>query len=63
MPNVETVSVLITDIVGSTDVASRIGPVAADALREEHFGALRRAIQASRGEEVKTTGDGLSRNT
>jgi class 3 adenylate cyclase len=59
MPAVETLSVLITDLVGSTGLAARVGPVAADELREEHFGLLREAIGACSGEEVKTTGDGL----
>jgi class 3 adenylate cyclase len=59
MPDVETVSILITDLVGSTDVASRIGPVAADELRQDHFARLRAAIEVCNGEEVKTTGDGL----
>ena len=59
MPAVETLSVLITDLVGSTGLAARLGPVAADELREEHFGLLREAIGACSGEEVKTTGDGL----
>jgi class 3 adenylate cyclase len=59
MPAVETLSVLITDLVDSTGLASRLGPVAADELREEHFRLLREAIAACSGEEVKTTGDGL----
>src|SRR5919201_2902598 len=59
MADVETVSVLVTDLVGSTSLASRVGPVEADALRQEHFGLLRQAIAACDGEEVKTTGDGL----
>ena len=59
MPDVETVSVLITDLVGSTDVASRVGPIAADELRKDHFAQLREAIDACNGDEVKTTGDGL----
>jgi class 3 adenylate cyclase len=59
MPAVETLSVLITDLVDSTGMASRVGPVAADDLREEHFRLLREAIDACGGEEIKTTGDGL----
>ena len=38
---------------------SRIGPVAADALRREHFQILRAAADATGGHEVKTMGDGL----
>ena len=55
----ETVTVVITDLVGSTGLASRLGPVAADELRHEHFGVLREAVADSCGEEVKSTGDGL----
>jgi class 3 adenylate cyclase len=59
MQVVETVSVVVTDLVGSTRMESRIGPVAADALREEHFLVLRAALEAAGGDEVKTMGDGL----
>jgi class 3 adenylate cyclase len=59
VPSVETVTVLITDLVGSTGLASRLGHAAADDLRREHFGALREAVQACGGREVKNTGDGL----
>lgn len=53
-----TVSVLFTDLVGSTELMSRVGPERADDLRRQHFGALRSAI-AGRGREVKNLGDGL----
>ena len=59
MPSVETVTILITDLVGSTGLESRVGPVVADELRREHFGVLREAIAEGDGEEVKNTGDGL----
>jgi class 3 adenylate cyclase/tetratricopeptide (TPR) repeat protein len=54
-----TVSVLFTDLVGSTRLAERLGLDAADALRRDHFAALRDAISAHGGTEVKTLGDGL----
>jgi class 3 adenylate cyclase len=57
--SVDTVTVLITDLVGSTALGSRVGPTVADALRREHFGVLREAIEASQGREVKNLGDGL----
>ncbi len=59
MASVETVSVLITDLVGSTGLGARVGPAAADQLRREFFAAQREAIEDSGGREVKNTGDGL----
>jgi class 3 adenylate cyclase/tetratricopeptide (TPR) repeat protein len=55
----ETVSVLMTDLVGSTAMAARVGPAAAEHLRSEHFALLRRALERSGGREVKNLGDGL----
>ncbi len=55
----ETVSVLMTDLVGSTAIADRVGPEAAEDLRTEHFGLLRGALQRTGGREVKNLGDGL----
>lgn len=59
MGPVETVTVLFTDLVGSTGMASRIGPAAAEEVRREHFRILREAIDALGGDEVKSLGDGL----
>jgi class 3 adenylate cyclase/tetratricopeptide (TPR) repeat protein len=56
---VETVTILITDLVGSTQLESRVGPIVAEELREEHFGLLREAVSEAGGREVKNTGDGL----
>lgn len=56
---VATVAVLFTDLVDSTATAERLGPVAADQQRRDHFSTLRRALDAHGGTEVKTTGDGL----
>lgn len=55
MSATETVSVLMTDLVGSTAMADRVGPEAAEGLRLEHFGLLRgplvrRRLSALRGE-------------
>jgi class 3 adenylate cyclase/tetratricopeptide (TPR) repeat protein len=55
----ETVTVLFTDVVGSTELLSRVGEVAAEELRREHFGLLRTAIDEAGGREVKNLGDGL----
>jgi class 3 adenylate cyclase len=59
MGSVETVTVLLTDLVGSTELASRIGPERAEELRVEHFRLLREAIAASSGREMKNLGDRL----
>jgi class 3 adenylate cyclase/tetratricopeptide (TPR) repeat protein len=55
----QTVSLVFTDLVGSTAHATRLGPEDADALRREHFGILRDAIVHCGGEEVKNLGDGV----
>jgi class 3 adenylate cyclase len=57
--SVELATILLTDLVGSTRLATSVGPVRADELREEHFGLLRQAITSSGGQEVKNVGDGL----
>src|SRR4051812_35010451 len=59
MGGLETVTVLFTDLVGSTSMAARVGPAAADELRSEYFAALREAIVGTGGREVKNTGDGV----
>ena len=55
----EMVAVLMTDLVGSTAMAHRVGPEAAEELRQEHFGLLREALERNGGREVKNLGDGL----
>jgi class 3 adenylate cyclase len=57
--SVELATILLTDLVGSTRLATAVGPAHADRLREEHFGVLRHAIGSCGGREVKNTGDGL----
>ncbi len=54
-----TVSVVFTDLVGSTALLSRVGEEHAEVLRREHFALLREAIAAHGGREVKNVGDGL----
>lgn len=53
------VTILFTDLVGSTELASDLGDVAADDLRRQHFVDLREAIAATGGTEVKTIGDAV----
>ena len=55
----ENVTVLFTDLVGSTQLASSLTPEAGDELRRSHFRILRKAIAAYGGTEVKNLGDGL----
>jgi len=54
-----TVGVVFTDLVGSTALASSLGPAGAERLRQAHFAALRAALSATGGVEVKNLGDGL----
>ena len=53
-----TVTVLFTDLVGSTERLTRLGEQA-DTVRRSHFSALRGAVTAHGGEEVKNLGDGI----
>jgi class 3 adenylate cyclase/tetratricopeptide (TPR) repeat protein len=55
----ETITVLFTDLVGSTEISYAISPDAADELLRTHFSVLRRAIAGSGGVEVKGLGDGV----
>jgi class 3 adenylate cyclase len=59
MAETQQVTVVFTDLVGSTELASRLDPDVADELRETHFALLRGAIGANGGTEVKNLGDGL----
>ena len=56
---IETVTVVFTDLVGSTALLSEVGEEAAEALRREHFGLLRASMGPVGGREVKNLGDGL----
>ncbi len=53
------VTIMFTDLVGSTALFERHGDEAADVLRRDHFAALRRAAADHDGREIKSTGDGL----
>ena len=54
-----TATFVFTDLVDSTATAARLGPEAAEDLRQTHFRLLRGAVVASGGTEVKNLGDGL----
>src|SRR5579864_1298566 len=55
----EMIAVVFTDLVGSTELMSRLGEAAADEVRREHFALLRAAVAEHGGREVKNLGDGL----
>ena len=55
----ENITVLFTDIVGSTKLASSLYPDDADEVRRGHFSILRQAVAEANGIEVKNLGDGL----
>lgn len=50
---------MFTDLVGSTELLGRLGPVAGEELRRAHFRILRTAVASHRGREVKNVGDGV----
>ena len=52
-------TVLFTDIVGSTDLASQLGDRAWRGKLEQFYATSRSQLQANRGLEVNTTGDGM----
>lgn len=55
----KTVTVLMTDLVGSTAQAERLGRDEALALSNQHLAALRDSLAVHRAAEVKSTGDGV----
>jgi class 3 adenylate cyclase len=59
MAGADLVTILFTDLVGSTATLARLGEEAAEELRQAHFAILREAIAQSAGREVKNLGDGL----
>jgi class 3 adenylate cyclase len=54
-----TVVICFTDIVGSTELLTRLGDERFDDLRRVHFDLLERQVEAHGGEVVKSLGDGL----
>lgn len=59
MASLATVSVLFCDLVGSTDLLSRVGDLVADDVRRACFTAWRAVVAEHHGVEVKSQGDGL----
>lgn len=54
-----TVTLLFTDLVGSTELLEELGDEEAERLRRIHFGLLRDVALSHAGHEVKNLGDGL----
>ena len=52
-------TILFTDLAGSTSILQSVGQAAFMVLLTEHDLIIRRALVASRGREVKHTGDGI----
>lgn len=53
-----TVTLLFTDLVGSTERFEQIGDDKAERLRRTHFRLVRDAVARHGGHEVKNRGDG-----
>jgi hypothetical protein len=54
-----TVTLVFTDLVGSTAIGTSLHPDDTERLRQTHFAILRDAVVATGGNEVKNLGDGL----
>ncbi len=59
MSQARIVTLLFTDLVGSTELYDRLGDESAEGLRRAHFRLLREALTERGGHEVKSVGDGL----
>jgi class 3 adenylate cyclase len=55
----EHVTILFSDMVGSTQLSLSLDPDEADQVRRRHFSILRQAVASTDGIEVKNLGDGL----
>lgn len=52
-------TVMFSDIVGSTELAAKLGDTRWRDLREAHHATVRRELAIHRGQEVDTAGDGF----
>jgi class 3 adenylate cyclase/tetratricopeptide (TPR) repeat protein len=55
----QTATILVTDLVGSTELRVRLGEEEAERVRRMHDTLLRAAVEASGGKVVKSLGDGV----
>ena len=53
------ITVMFTDIEGSTSLTQRLGDEGAQTLLREHNEMVRRALDSYNGKEIKHTGDGI----
>ena len=51
----ETITVLFSDLVGSTELLSRVGEAVADDLRREHFSLLQRPSRTPGARRSRTS--------
>jgi class 3 adenylate cyclase len=58
-PRTATVTLLFCDLVGSTELMTRVGDDVADGIRRDLFEALSNVVTEHRGTVVKTMGDGM----
>jgi class 3 adenylate cyclase len=58
-PSAGTVTLLFTDLVGSSEILDALGDEGAEQLRRTHFAILRDVALSHAGREVKNLGDGL----
>jgi adenylate cyclase len=54
-----TITIMFTDLVGSTELIGALGEEAADVVRSQHFDLLSGAAATHAGTVVKNLGDGL----
>lgn len=59
LPLTGVVTILFTDLVGSTELLDRLGDDAGRGVLRAHFALLRDTVQQAGGREVKSLGDGL----
>lgn len=55
------VTLLFTDLVGSSELFGRLGDEHAQAVLRQHLGILRAEVESHHGRVVKTMGDGARR--
>ncbi|MCH7579981.1 MAG: adenylate/guanylate cyclase domain-containing protein [Chloroflexi bacterium] len=58
-PSSDVLTILFTDMEGSTTLADRLGDAVAQEVRRAHNDIVRSALAANGGNEIKHTGDGI----